>query len=87
MTLATPNLRDFRLVYRALGSMTLLDRRFQAPGIEEAFAIAGRLIADALGMPGAYVAFDRSAGRVTIGAGYRSRRGSFRLETPPGEQV
>lgn len=75
-----PAMHEFQLVYQPLGSGALLDRVFRAPGSEEAFAIAAELIAESHGMAGAYVAFDRAGGRVTVGAGYRSRRGSFRLE-------
>jgi hypothetical protein len=69
----------FRLIYRPLGGGAALDRTVEAPTLDDAYEVAGELIAEAHGMAGEHVAFDRPAGRVTIGAGYRSRRGSFCL--------
>ena len=70
---------SFHLTYRPLSSDMLLDRCLQAPSLEAAYAIAAELIADAHGMSGAHVSFDSASGRVSIGAGYRSRRGTYTL--------
>ena len=71
---------SFRLTYAPLEAGPELDRTFQAPGLDQAYAVAAEIIAEAHGMAGEHVDFDRAAYRVTIGAGYRSRRGTFHLE-------
>jgi hypothetical protein len=76
----TPAMMAYRLTYRPLGSGLRLDRTLQAPGLDQAYAAAADLIAETHGMAGEHVAFDRTGARVTIGAGYRSRRGTFSLE-------
>lgn len=70
---------SFHLTYRPLSSDMLLDRFLQAPSLEAAYAMAAELIADAHGMSGMHVSFDRASHRVSIGAGYRSRRGTYTL--------
>ena len=70
---------SFRLLYQAGGSM-LVDRSFEARSVDEAFTIAGELLASFHGMPGAHVAFDRRTNWVTVGAGYVSHRGRFAIE-------
>lgn len=78
--MTAPAMLPYRLTYRPVGSGISLDRTLQAPGIEQAYATAADLIAAAHGMAGEHVAFDRAGQRVTVGAGYRSRRGTFSLE-------
>ena len=69
----------FHLTYRPLSSDMLLDRSLQAPSLDAAYATAAGLIADAHGMSGAHVSFDRASHHVSVGAGYRSRRGTYTL--------
>lgn len=78
--MTAPAMLPFRLTYRPLGSGASLDHLLQAPGLDQAYAAAADLIAEAHGMVGEHVAFDRAGQRVTVGAGYRSRRGTFSLE-------
>jgi hypothetical protein len=73
---------SYRLTYRPRGSEAQVDSQIEAFDLEGAYAIAGTAIAANLGHPGAFVLFDRDAGEVAIGAGYRSWRCSFSL-TPP----
>ena len=70
----------YRFTYQPLGSDVAIDRTVQAPGLEQAYAVAADLVAEAHDMVGEHVDFDRRAQRVTVGAGYRSRRGTFSLE-------
>lgn len=70
---------SYHLMYWPLGSAALVDRTFEARSLDEAHAWAGEFIAQAHGMAGEHVAFDRIARTVTVGAGYRSRRGTFTL--------
>lgn len=70
----------YRFTYQPLGGDMTIDRTLQAPGLEQAYAVAADLVAEAHGMAGEHVDFDRRALRVTVGAGYRSRRGTFSLE-------
>jgi len=69
----------FHLTYCPLGGDMLLDRSLRAPSLEAAYAAAAEFIAEAHGMPGAHVSFDRMLRRVTVGAGYRSCRGTYTL--------
>jgi len=69
----------YHLLYRPLGSTILVDRTFEARSLDEAYDWAAEFVAEAHHMVGEHVAFDRAAGTVTIGAGYRSRRGVFSL--------
>ena len=71
---------QFRLTYHPLGSGAPVDRTLQAPSLDQAYEVAAEVIAEAHGMAGEHVAFDRSGRRLTVGAGYRSRRGTFSLE-------
>lgn len=71
---------QFRLVYTPVGGGSAVDRTIQAPSLEQAYEVAADVVAEAHQMPGEHVAFDRAGRRLTIGAGYRSRRGSFSLE-------
>jgi hypothetical protein len=70
----------FHLTYRPLSSTMLLDRTFEAFGPDDAFTIAAGHIAALHGMAHEHVAFDSATLCVTIGAGYRSRRGTFTLQ-------
>lgn len=70
---------SYRLMYHPLGSPDPVNLTFEAFGLEHAYARAAEIIAEAHGMPGAHVALERSSGNVTVGAGYRSYRGTFRL--------
>ncbi len=79
---------SYHLVYQPLSSAVLVDRTFEARSLDEAYTWAGEFIAEAHGMAGEHVAFDRIARIVTVGAGYRSRRGAFTLtptSVPAGE--
>lgn len=78
MTAAVMN--QFRLTYHPLGGGERLDRTVQAPTLDQAYEVAAAVIAEVHGMAGEHVAFDRAAHRLTVGAGYRSRRGSFTLD-------
>ncbi|MDO9489125.1 MAG: hypothetical protein Q7J32_12175 [Sphingomonadaceae bacterium] len=71
---------QFRLTYQPLGGGVSVDRTVQAPTLDQAYEVAAVVIAEVHGMPGEHVAFDRAAKRLTVGAGYRSRRGSFTLD-------
>ncbi len=71
---------QFRLTYHPLGTGTAVDRTLQAPSLDQAYEVAAELIAEVHDMVGEHVAFDRAARRLTVGAGYRSRRGTFTLE-------
>ena len=70
----------YRFTYRPLGGDLAIDHTMQAPGLDQAYAVAADLVAEAHGMTGEHVDFDRRGQYVTIGAGYRSRRGTFSLE-------
>lgn len=70
----------YRFTYRPLGGDLAIDQTVQAPGLDQAYAVAADLVAEAHGMVGEHVDFDRRRQCVTIGAGYRSRRGTFSLE-------
>ena len=70
---------SYHLVYRPLCSTVLVDRSFEARSLDEAYDWAAEFVAEAHRMVGEHVAFDRAAGTVTVGAGYRSRRGVFSL--------
>jgi hypothetical protein len=70
----------YRFTYQPLGSDLAIDRTVQAAGLDQAYAAAADLVAEAHDMVGEHVDFDRPTQRVTIGAGYRSRRGTFSLE-------
>ena len=70
----------YRFTYQPLGGGPAIDRTLQAPGLEQAYALAADLVTEAHGMAGEHVDFDRRTQHVTIGAGYRSRRGTFSLE-------
>lgn len=70
----------FRLVYHPLGGGLAVDRELKAPTLDQAYEVAAKLVAEAHGMIGEHVSFDRKAQRLVVGAGYRSRRGSFSLE-------
>lgn len=74
-----PAMTEFHLTYRPLGGTVLVDRTFEARSLDEAYTWASEFIAEAHDMAGYHVAFNRAAGSVTIGAGYRSRRGNFTL--------
>lgn len=79
---------SYHLMYWPLGSAALVDRTFEARSLDEAYIWAGEFIAEAHGMTGEHVAFDRVARIVMVGAGYRSRRGAFTLmptSVPAGE--
>lgn len=79
---------SYHLMYRPLGGNILVDRTFEARSLDEAYAWASEFVAEAHGMVGEHVAFDRVARTVTVGAGYRSRRGTFTLmptSTPAGD--
>lgn len=71
---------QFRLTYHPLGGGAAIDRVVEAPSLDQAYEVAAEVIAEAHGMTGEHVAFDRAASRLTVGAGYRSRRGSFSLD-------
>lgn len=75
-----PAMVAYRFTYQPLGSGVAIDRTVQAPGLDQAYAVAADLVAEAHDMVGEHVDFDRRAQRVTIGAGYRSRRGTFTLQ-------
>lgn len=70
---------SFHLTYRPLSSDMLLDRSLEAPSLDAAYVTAAELISQAHGMSGAHVSFDRASRRVSVGAGYRSRRGTYTL--------
>lgn len=78
--MAAAPMNQFRLIYHPLGGGDGLDRTVQAPTLDQAYEVAAAVIAEVHGMAGEHVAFDRSAKRLTVGAGYRSRRGSFTLD-------
>ena len=70
----------YRFTYQPLGGDVAIDRIVQATGLDQAYAVAAELVAEAHGMAGEHVDFDRRTQRVIVGAGYRSRRGTFSLE-------
>lgn len=70
---------SYHLVYRPLGRAVPVDLTFEAASPGDAFAMAAEIVAEAHDMPGAHVAFERLTGNVTVGAGYRSHRGTFML--------
>jgi hypothetical protein len=70
----------YRFTYHPLGGDVAIDRTVEASGLDQAYALAADLVADAHDMAGEHVDFDRQLQRVTIGAGYRSRRGTFSLQ-------
>lgn len=75
----------YRVEHKAVSSRTSVERDFEAHSDAAALALAAEIIAKSHDMPDAHVRIDQAAGQVTVGAGYRSRRGSFRLqqiETP-----
>jgi hypothetical protein len=78
--MAAAQMHQFHLTYHPLGGGDALDRMVQAPTLDQAYDVAAAVIAEAHGMTGEHVAFDRMARRLTVGAGYRSRRGSFTLD-------
>jgi hypothetical protein len=80
----TAAMAAFRLLYQPIGGGTGIDRTLEAPSLDHAYRLAAEIVAAAHGMTGEHVEFDRASQQLTVGAGYRSRRGSFRLEPVSG---
>jgi hypothetical protein len=72
----------YKLHHCGDGSLASLERTFDAHNDEAALAQARLMLSEAYGLPGGHVHIDEARGRVTIGAGYRSHRGTFLLIRP-----
>jgi hypothetical protein len=70
----------YQVEHQPVSSRSTTVREFEAHSDAAALQVAALLIAESYGAPDAHVQIDQEAGRVTIGAGFWSRRGSFRLQ-------